>query len=281
MSTVKVTFRGLILHYDRTADGKLGVLVKDQQHAPRMLIRKTEHVKDDGWTGTNAGDFFAYDLNGADVTIEKLKTGTVGESTKFKDNVPSLKKMIKKGETDDLHADVKAGKTKAEVAAYVTYTSGEIDVQECFEAEGVFAPAIDGDPRCLPRSLRFTGETTTATGTDITIIGGTGKKVVVEDGAEIQITNSSTGGADHHKLYKELLDTKKDIRDLVRTVRTCGDCAATASLFFKLNRTTYTILVKTFPRLKKPFEALGNIIGVWIVPRPRAVSVECGNTQWP
>lgn len=280
MATVRITFRGLVLHYDRGTDGKLGVLVKDSGHAPLMLIRKTEHVKDDGWTPTTSNaDFYIYDLKDANITIDNLTSGTVTESAKFKANVPSLEKMIKKGETDVLHADVKAGKAHADVAAYLTYTAGDIDVLECFEAEAVFDPAIDGDPRCLPRLLRFTG--TTTAGTAITIVGGAGKKVVVEDGAEIQISNSSGGGADHHKLYKQLLDKKKDIRDLIRTVRVCGDCAATSSLFFELNRTTYRILLETFPALRKHFEELGDITGIYIVPRPRSISVECGNTQWP
>lgn len=284
MPNLTIVFTGLILHYERINQnnvnhGKFAVVVDDRStHVPIMRISKNAHIKDvDTWKGTDKGSHYEYDLVGRSVTIENLTAGAVTPDALFKKNVPSLKEMH--GATDTLHTNIPDGKPQAGVAAYVAYSGGDVTVSACFEAEAVFDPALTGDPRCLARTLKFTGVTTT--GDEITIVGN-GDKVIVEKEVVIEISNSSnSGGTDHHKAFKKLLASSTELRDLVRTTRVCGNCVAQKTLFFELNGTATRIVLALFPALRPVFAAIGKVAGVFIVPRRRGPSVECSNSQWP
>lgn len=279
MSDFTITFNGLIMHYDRGASGKSAVLVHDEpDHVPELIISKTARDSESGWTGTLVGNNYVYPLKGRTVTIDDIATGAVTAEATFTKHVPSLQAILTAADTPIDDVANKKIKDKA-IVAFVDYSGGKIAVDECFETEIVFDPAITGDPRCIGRLITFTGSTTT--GTKITIRDGLGGSLVVEDGTEIRIRNSSAGGTLHHKEYKRLLKLAKEPRDMIPTVRNCATCTPRVSAFVRIDPRRLEQILEVVPELQKPFDSYRrDIKGIFFVPR-RSVSIECSNTQWP
>ena len=280
MPSFTLTFSGLIMHYDRANDGKRAVLVDDPSHAP-VLVVPTAGATPNGWTGTPSGGFTLFPLKDRHVVIVNSASGAVTGDSKFASKVPSLKNILK-NPSDNPHDEIRNGTLiNNKIAAYVDYSGANtLTVTECFESEMVFDPAITGDPRCIGKTISFTGTTTTGNKITIKDLKSNGT-IEVPDGTEIAIRNTSSGGAAHHKEFKRLMKLNTEPIDMVRTVRTCANCAAVTSNFVELPGRKLEALLELFPELRKAFEFVGPDIRGMFVVAVASVSVECSNTQWP